>query len=135
MMAFEHIVQAQHMASASEECAGRRLAVIADLHRVADLLRRDEALADDAASLLLDGALSTIAKEWFALRGQDIPDGEHLLAELWRREGDAAPFVGRLRLALRAPDPHARLVQCWELLRCISQPSDNDHDNDVNNVE
>lgn len=135
MMAFEHILQAQHMARAAEDSAEQRLAIIADLQRAAKLLGHDDAIAADAASLLLDGVLSRLAGEWFALRGLDIPPMEHLLAALRQQAGDAAPFVGRLRLALQAPDPHARLVQCWELLRCINQLPDTGYNNDVNSAE
>ncbi len=126
MMAFEHVIQAEQRAPAAEDSEGRRLAVIADLRRVSELLGSGNSLAEDAASLLLDGALRFLAGEWFALRGLDVPPVEHLLVELQRRDGNAAPFVGRLRLALRAPDSHARLVQCWELMYCINQLSDDE---------
>jgi hypothetical protein len=135
MMAFEHIIQAETVASNAADIAARRLALIGELRHVADLLKRDDPLAADAASLLLDGVLSRLGREWFALRGLDLPAADHLLAELQRQERHAAPFLWRLRLALRAPDPHARLVQCWELLSCIheiaDEIADDEHNNDV----
>lgn len=135
MMAFEHIPQANHMAPAVVDSAEQRLAILADLAQVAKLLEHDDVIAADAASLLLDGVLSRLAREWFAVRGLDAPPMEHLLAALRQQAGDAAPFVGRLRLALRAPDPHARLVQCWELLRCINPLPDTEYSNHANSVE
>lgn len=128
MMAFEH------MAPAAVDRAEQRIAILADLRHAANLLSHDDAIAADAASLLLDGVLSRLAKEWFIQRGLDVPPLEHLLAALRQQAGDAAPFVAWLRLALRAPDPHARLVQCWELLHYINHPSDNGYENDVNSV-
>lgn len=135
MMAFEHALQAEPVAPNAADIAARRLALIGELRRAADLLKRDDPLAADAASLQLDGVLSRLGREWFALRGLDPPAADHLLTELQRQERHAAPFLWRLRLALRAPDPRARLVQCWELLRSIHEVAeeiaDDKHNNDV----
>lgn len=135
MMAFEPIPQKKHIAQAAVDCPEQRLVILADLRHAAKLLEHDNASAADAASLLLDGVLSRLAKEWFALRGLDVPPMQQLLAVLRQQAGDAAPFVGRLRLALQAPNPHARLVQCWELLHCINLPPDPQYSNHANRVE
>jgi hypothetical protein len=89
----------------------RRAALHADLAYAGDLLERDP----DAAALLLDGLLQRVGAEWFLARDLPVPPAERLLERL----GSACePFAWRLRLALRAPDVHARFVavlQCLDL--------------------
>ncbi len=138
MGAFEHCVQLDYAASAnaeSVEYAEQRPVLYASLRDAEELLGRDDPQAVYAGALMLDGLLGQLVSEWFAERGVEAPSPERALAELERREGYDGPFVGRLRLALRAPDPHARLVQCWELLHRINQAYDNERANSVNGRE
>ncbi|MGZ3639813.1 MAG: hypothetical protein ACXVCX_18435 [Ktedonobacterales bacterium] len=138
MVAFEHCVQLDYAVSSDAgrvEHMEKRSALCASLRDVEELLRRDDPHAVDAGALMLGGLLSQLVSEWFAERGADVPSREKVLAELEQREGYDGQFVARLRLALRVPDPQARLVQCRELLRCIDHPSNNEFSNDVNNKD
>ncbi len=138
MVAFEYCVQLDYVVSASVERvehAAKRPALHASLRDAEELLGRDDPQAVDACALMLDGLLAQLVSEWFAERGAEAPPRERALAELERAEGDDGRFAGRLRLALRAPDPHARLVQCRELLHCLNQPYDNEHAHGVNGRE
>jgi hypothetical protein len=74
------------------------------------------ALDGDQAALLLDGVLRQIAACWYARHGVWEPDAGDQLADLDQRN---APFGWRLRLALRAPDPAARLEHARQLLRAL----------------
>lgn len=130
MVAFEHCVQLDYAAPDSVdrvEHAEKRSALYASLRDAEGLLGRDDPLAIDAGALLLDGLLSQLVREWFAERGAEAPSPELALAELERREGYGGRFVEQLRQALRSRDPHARLVHCWELLRC-SNFAEGEHD-------
>ncbi|HEX8032879.1 MAG TPA: hypothetical protein VF510_03485 [Ktedonobacterales bacterium] len=138
MVAFEHCVQLDYAVSADAarmEHVKKRSALRASLRDVEELLGRDDPQAVDAGALMLDGLLSQLVSEWFAERGAEVPSREKVLAALERREGYDSQFVARLRLALRAPDPHARLAQYRELLPYIEHPSDIEFSNDVNNEE
>jgi hypothetical protein len=70
----------------------------------------------EVASLLLDGVLSQIVARWYARRRLREPDARDALADLAWRD---APFAARLRLALRAPGPAARLEHARHLLRAL----------------
>ncbi len=138
MGAFEHCVQLDYAAPANAvpvEHAEKQSELYASLRDAEELLGRDDPQAVDAGALLLDGLLAQLVSEWFAERGAEAPPRERALAELERREGGDGPFAGRLRLALRAQDPHARLVQCRELLHCLNQSYDNEHAHSVNGRE
>lgn len=138
MVAFEHCVQLDYGAPANwerVEHAKKRPELRAPLRYAEELLGRDDPHAVDAGALLLDGLLGQLVSEWFAERGAEEPSREQVLAELERREGFDDQFAQQLRLALQAPDPHACLVQCRELLDCINQPSDNEHAHCVNGKE
>jgi hypothetical protein len=93
------------------------------------------ALADDpdVAGLLLDGALSQIVARWYTRRRLMEPDARGRLADLARRD---APFAWRLRLALRASDPAARLEHARHLLRALDErdPADARRANDANEM-
>jgi hypothetical protein len=93
------------------------------------------ALADDpdVAGLLLDGVLSQIVAHWYARRRLMEPGAPDRLADLARCD---APFAWRLRLALRAPDPAARLEHACHLLRALDErdPADARHANDANDA-
>ena len=136
MVVFEHCVQLDYAVSAAMEQmkhAQQRSALRASLRDVEELLGRDDPQAVDVGALMLDGLVSQLVSEWFAERGAEPPSRERMLAELEQHEGAGGQFVARLRLALRAPDPQARLVQCWDLLRCIDHRSNNECSNDVDN--
>jgi hypothetical protein len=138
MVVFEHCVQLDYAVPAAMEQmkhAQQRSVLRASLRDVEELLGRDDPQAVDVGALMLDGLVSQLVSEWFVERGTEAPSRDRVLAELERREGCDGQFVARLRLALRAPDPHARLMQCWELLRNIDHPSDNELSNDLNNGE
>jgi hypothetical protein len=77
--------------------------VAAPLDQAAELLDADP----DAAALVLDGLLNRLAANWYVEQGQVPPDAVHLLSDLERR---CQPLGWLLRLALRAPDVHARLA-------------------------
>lgn len=138
MVAFEYCVQLDYAVSADAERVEhveKRSALCASLRDVEELLGRDDPHAVDAGALMLDGQLSQLVSEWFTERGAEVPSREKVLAELERREGYDGQFVARLRLALRAPDLQARLVQCRELLRYIDYLSDIEFSNDVSDRE
>lgn len=89
------------------------LAFVERLHCVERLLADEP----DAAALVLDGALWALVRFACERAGRAAPDAEAVfesLAEL------APPVCWRLRLALRAPNPHARLVHVWALMDAIS---------------
>jgi len=98
-----------------------RVALARDLLLAERLLARDP----DAAALLLDGAPRRIVVSWLALRAAPAALGaagaaahEEPSADLLAQVERIAPAVAwRLRLALRAPHPEARLAHCWALLR------------------
>jgi hypothetical protein len=96
----------------SRASADAPLALLADLGLAQALLRDDP----DAAGLLLDGVLWRIVALVFARAGLGSPSCAHAIAEL---ERISEPVAWRLRLALRAPHPHARLVHVWALLDAI----------------
>ena len=69
----------------------------------------------DEAALLLDGLLRDIVDEWHRRRNL-APDEAAALRLIERVD----PLFGwRLRLALRAPDAHARLHHCVALLAMV----------------
>ena len=82
--------------------------VAAPLDQAAELLDADP----DAAALVLDGLLGRLAADWYAEQGLVPPDAAHLLSDLERR---CQPLGWLLRLALRAPDVHARLAHMQAL--------------------
>lgn len=100
----------------SRACADAPLALLADL-RLAHALLRDDI---DAAGLLLDGVLWRIVALVFARAGLVAPSCDKAIAEL---ERISEPVAWRLRLALRAPHPHARLLHVWALLEAVSSSS------------
>jgi hypothetical protein len=91
----------------------RALALLLD-----DLDEAGRALAHDGdlAALLLDGMIARIANCWYTQHGGMEPDARDQLADLSQRD---APFARRLRLALGAPDPAARLAHARGLLRAL----------------
>lgn len=66
----------------------------------------------DAAALLLEGIYERIIAAWYARRGVPAPPRQQLLRDV---EAVAPGAAMHLRLALRAPDVHARLVQASRL--------------------
>lgn len=92
------------------------LALLADLRLAQHVLRDDP----DAAGLLLDGVLWRIVALVFARAGIAAPSCDRALADL---ERISPPVAWRLRLALRAPHAHARLVHAWALLDAASGQS------------
>ena len=67
----------------------------------------------DVAALLLDGVLSQMLALWAQQAHVGPLDPPEALAAL----DDCAPAIaGRVRLALQAQQPEARLAHCWALL-------------------
>ncbi|MGH2484873.1 MAG: hypothetical protein ACRDHE_02570 [Ktedonobacterales bacterium] len=97
----------------SSACAPAPIALLADLRLAQRFLRDDP----DAAGLLLDGVLWRIVALVFARAGLAPPSCDKALPEL---EHISPPVAWRLRLALRAPHPHARLVHARALLDAIA---------------
>jgi len=90
-----------------------RAGVVARLIAAAHALPADP----DAAALLLDGALSQMLALWAQQAHVDLPGPRQALAAL----DDCAPAIaGRLRLALQAQQPEARLAHCWALLELLT---------------
>lgn len=75
-------------------------------------------MAPDAALLLLDGALNDMLDHWAHRAGLHIGGGADRLAALDER---APAIAGRLRLALQAHHPEARLAHCWALLDLLTR--------------
>lgn len=86
---------------------------------LAAALRRAELLIGedpDSAAVLLDGSLLDLARMWYRRRGRAMPARHALLRDL---EWHAPPLAWQFRLALRAPNAHARLVHCRNLLNIL----------------
>lgn len=73
----------------------------------------------DAAALLLDGALSDMLDHW---AGNALPSGARGGEALAALDERAPAIAWRLRLALQAYNPEARLAHCWALLDLLTQP-------------
>lgn len=90
---------------------------------VSRLLAASQALPaqPDAAILLLDGALSDLLDLW--AHRERLPErrGAAALAAL---DAHAPAIAARLRLALQAYNPEARLAHCWALLDALTPPPD-----------
>jgi hypothetical protein len=88
-------------------------------HIVAQLIAASQALvADpDAAALLLDGALAQLLDLW--ARQAHLPSLDRRLA-LDALEARAPTAAWRVRLALQAQQPEARLAHCWALLDLLT---------------
>ncbi|HEU5441253.1 MAG TPA: hypothetical protein VFU88_18350 [Ktedonobacterales bacterium] len=104
-----------HDASEEEHPGSQaRTAAVAARLRWAERLLPDD---PDASALLLDGLLREIAWLWHAQVDVPLPAFDVQPALIERHD----PLFGwRLRLALRAPNVHARLAHCaalYELLR------------------
>jgi hypothetical protein len=86
---------------------------------VARLIAAAQALPADpnAAALLLDGALSQILALWAQQAHVDLPGPRQTLAAL---DICAPAIAGRVRLALQAQQPEARLAHCWALLDLLT---------------
>lgn len=89
---------------------------------VARLIAASQALPahPDAAVLLLDGALNDMLALWARRARLQEYRGAAALAALDERAPDIA---ARLRLALQAHNPEARLAHCWALLDALTHPS------------
>ncbi len=89
---------------------------------IARLLGASRALPVDpvAAALLLDGALNLIVDYWTSRAGPRIAS----VAEALKASEAHAPAVAwRLRLALQAPIPEARLAHAWALVDLLTGPT------------
>jgi hypothetical protein len=86
---------------------------------VADLLAASQALAadPDAAALLLDGSLAHLLDLWAQQARLPASDRRQALAAL---DAQAPALAWRVRLALQAHQPEARLAHCWALLDLLS---------------
>jgi hypothetical protein len=85
----------------------------------ASLLAASHALVSDpdAAALLLDGALSQMLELWARRAHIHLSDRSQALSAL----DDRAPAIAwRLRLALQAHHPEARLAHCWAMLDLLT---------------
>lgn len=119
MMALHHDAHARAHAGASQIASCQRQYadvaagdLAARLRLAADLL----AARSDEAALLLDGLLRDLVDEWFRGRGWAPASAAGALPLIEREQ----PLFGwRLRLALRAPDVHARLVHSAALLALL----------------
>jgi hypothetical protein len=87
---------------------------------VAQLIAASQALvADpDVAALLLDGALAQLLDLWARQAHLPSLDRRHALDAL---EAQAPAAAWRVRLALQAQQPKARLAHCWALLDLLTQ--------------
>lgn len=95
---------------------------------VARLAAASLALAEqpDIAALLLDGALIDMLNVYAqaaSLPAHDAPDGRSLAQVLEAIDQHAPAISARLRLALQAHDPAARLAHCWALLDLLTTGS------------
>lgn len=72
-----------------------------------------------ASALLLDGALDLMLDYWASSAGLRIGEGAEALSIV---EGHAPAVAWRLRLALQAPSPDARLAHAWALLDLLTSP-------------
>lgn len=97
---------------------------------VAHLIAASQALvADpDAAALLLDGALGQLLDLW--ARQAHLPSLDRRLA-LDALEAQAPAVAWRVRLALQAQRPEARLEHCWALLDLITTTTTTIHQHDA----
>lgn len=89
---------------------------------IAQLIAASQALAaePDAATLLLDGALSQMLDHWARRARIHLADKRHALNIL---EEHAPAIAWRLRMALQAQNPEARLAHCWALLDLLTTPT------------
>jgi hypothetical protein len=93
--------------------ARERARVVARLIAAAQALPANR----DVAALLLDGALSQMLAQWAQQARVGPLDLHQALAAL----DDGAPAIaGRVRLALQAQRPEARLAHCWALLDLLT---------------
>lgn len=88
------------------------LALVARLRQVERLLAEDS----DAAALALDGILWSLVVFAFERAGLHVPSREAVFESL---DAWASPVCWRLRLALRAPNAHARLIHAWALMDAV----------------
>ena len=86
---------------------------------VANLIAASQALAadPDAAALLLDGALAHLLDLWAQQARLPASDRRQALAAL---DAQAPALAWRVRLALQAHQPEARLAHCWALLDLLT---------------
>jgi hypothetical protein len=86
---------------------------------VASLIAASQALAadPDAAALLLDGALAHLIDLWAQQARLPASDRRQALAAL---DAQAPALAWRVRLALQAHQPEARLAHCWALLDLLT---------------
>lgn len=96
---------------------------------VASLIAAESALPanPDGAALLLDGALHQFVERWATPRRQRLPSAREALSlpdALQALDAEAPAVAWRLRLALQAHAPEARLVHCWSLLDMLTQPAE-----------
>jgi hypothetical protein len=86
---------------------------------VASLIAASQALAadPDAAVLLLDGALAHLLDLWAQQARLPASDRRQALAAL---DAQAPALAWRVRLALQAHQPEARLAHCWALLELLT---------------
>lgn len=86
---------------------------------VARLIAAAQALPTDpnVAALLLDGALSQMLALWAQQAHLDLLGPRQALAAL---DICAPAIAGRVRLALLAQQPEARLAHCWALLDLLT---------------
>lgn len=97
------------------ECASQRerARVVAHLIAASQALVADP----DAAALLLDGALGQLLDLWARQAHLPSLDRRNALDAL---EAQAPAVAWRVRLALQAQQPDARLAHCWALLDLLT---------------
>jgi hypothetical protein len=81
---------------------------------------QEVAVAPDSAALMLDGALSQMLGQWAQQAHIHLGDRRYALDLLDER---APAIAWRLRLALQAQNPEARLAHCWALLDLLTTPA------------
>lgn len=83
-----------------------------DLARQIVLAARKVDVDPDEASLILDGLIWQLLAVRYLAENEELPDRERLLAQL---DLNDPALARRVRLALRAPDVHARLAHVQQL--------------------
>lgn len=96
---------------------GERARIVARLIAAERVLPADP----DRAALLLDGALAQLLDLWASDKRLSLPDA------LGALEVVAPAIAWRVRLALQAHEPSARLAHCWALLDLLTATTRRQH--------
>ena len=105
----------RHSATHRGGQARPRARIVASLLAASHVLPADP----DAAALLLDGALGLMLDLWASGAGLRISRGAAALSAVEER---SPAIAWRLRLALQAPSPEARLAHYWALIDLLTCP-------------